>query len=84
MLPYKSSNGDTQGPLAFQGDSGVNQGKLSGPVRSGTISVCPEWGLVRKRSGSVRSWSPREDVWQVALRKNTKSGSSMRQLCIGR
>lgn len=67
-----------------QGDPGVDQVKLFGPIRNAAVSVCPEWGLVRKWSGSVRSWSPREDVWQVALRKNTKSGSSMWQLCIGR
>lgn len=40
-------------------------------------------GLVRKQSESIQSWSPHEDVWQVALRKNAKSGSSMWQLCIG-
>lgn len=48
------------------------------------LSVCPEWSLVRKWSGNKRSWLPYEDVWQVALRKNTKSGSSIWQLCVGK
>lgn len=67
-----------------RGTQRVDQGKLFGPIRNATVSVCPEWGLVRKQSGSVQSQSLHEDVWQVALRKNTKSGSSMWQLCMGR
>lgn len=63
---------------------GVNQGKVFGPGRNGTVSVHPKWGRVRKQPGSVRSWSPHEDVRQVTLRKSTKSGSSAWQLCIGR
>lgn len=70
--------------LPWRGDSGVDRGELFGPVRNGTVSVCPEWSLVRKWSGSIRSRSPPEGVWQVALRKNTKSGSSTWQLCVGR
>lgn len=84
MLPSKSSSGDARVPLTLAGDSGVDQGIVFGPGKSGTVSVCPEWSLVRRRSGSVQSRSPPEDVWQMALRKNTKSGSSMWQLCIGR
>lgn len=58
--------------------------ELFGSVRNGHLRMLPEQGLVRQWSGRVWSWSPHENVWQVALRKNTKSGSSMWQLCIGR
>ena len=70
--------------LPCHGDSGVDQGKLFGPLRNGTVRVCPGWSLVRKQSESIQLWSPHEDAWQVALRKNIKSGSSTWQLCMGR
>lgn len=84
MLPHKSSSRHAPVPLALSRGLGSWPREALSPEGMGTVSIGPEWGLVRKRSGSVRSWSPHGNVWQVALRKNTESGSSTWQLCIGR
>lgn len=60
------------GSLARHGDSGVDQGKLYGPGRKGALPV----RLQQAYSGSglgVHGRCHLMEVWQVALRKGTKS-----------
>lgn len=58
----RSSSRGARASLACHRDSRVDQGKLCGPGKNGAIRVRLKRGLIRKQSGSARSWPPHEGV----------------------